>query len=1118
MAVTVKGIKDALSPQKTAASSSDGIAMQDGPNLANVGWIQVDDLFGAIQGRDGIKFTETPNGTNFTPGDKGLLTWDPVNDILLLGVGNGNSIPLGRGLEIRGKNIETTTIAKGSVVYVSGSDGTNSTIKLADASDDSTLGILCVTAEEITSNSIGRVILYGRLSGVNTTSWTPGTQLYLSTTPGIVTSTAPASPNNKVIIGIVIKQDTTEGIILVGVKSFEKLKNLSDVTLTDPIPDKSVLRYDLASGLWKDDALTDKANLSLVETMQGLGWIDETIKGNADDIQTLNDEKGVANGIATLDAAGKIPSTQLPVSAMEYKGNWDASTGVYPATPDTGDYWIVSVAGAVSGEDYDVGDAIIYDGSGWNHLNKIEIAEEVSLTSDLYTATDVKSALEEIAGSGRTTETVKGNADAIDAQASRIDSTNISLIQTKSDVNLLEKALQQGQGATLDFTGISIVPLDARATGRANPTVEGLTATNEVENGDFSDGTTGWVMYNTTGSLLIAGDYIKSSLTALAAAIGQTIVTVPENKYFIACIAKMESSAISDANFLQAKNAVGAEESEDISIGTTDTYCSTIMTGVVDRNFIGLGRSTTVQDIYIKKNSFVVLNLTSIFGAGNEPSEADCAKIFSYFDGTKSIQLPARVRSIGRNSWPLDVVTYDGEYYASASGAILPNSSRTRFSLVRVAPNTQYTLKAYNTTATNMEVTAWDRNGNYITYLALGVSTEKTFTTTDATFYIGVTFSSDAGNLDGSGIYFMLNLGSTALPYEPYTSDELYIADSTELRKVPAIADEIKVVNGELVKVQMVQSFAVSDAVFGDGLRESTLTKYFQYSTIGLTSSNSIPSTRIFSSILPVVSADDTYVISDNEGYSLNSAGVINIRILKTRLTNSGFTADVEGFNNWLKTLNFESFMYQLASPITTKLTTSGTLSAKKGGTVYLEHVIADAGKYTTEGTITKTAHPISSIEALYKIELDGSLTEITDAVVAGDGLSFTSASLSTDDLWHLIYSYDEPLSPEMTVNVLNNMIVPTTVSASTYTVLEGDHTILVSYTATGACTITIPSDLISDYVKLIIKDSGGNASVNNITIATEGAETIDGSASYTINTDNGKVQLVSDGSNLYVL
>ena len=74
----------------------------------------------------------------------------------------------------------------------------------------------------------------------------------------------------------------------------------------------------------------------------------------ADAINEIYAEKAVANGLASLDATGKVPASQLPVTAMEYKGAWNASTGSYPATPDTGDFWVVSVAGTVGAEDYDV--------------------------------------------------------------------------------------------------------------------------------------------------------------------------------------------------------------------------------------------------------------------------------------------------------------------------------------------------------------------------------------------------------------------------------------------------------------------------------------------------------------------------------------------------------------------------------------------------------------------------------------------------------------------------------------------------------------------------------------------------------------------------------------------
>lgn len=60
---------------------------------------------------------------------------------------------------------------------------------------------------------------------------------------------------------------------------------------------------------------------------------------------------GTANGIASLDENGRIPYSQLPESALEYKGNWNAETNEPPLSDGmegatSGDFYIVSVAGA----------------------------------------------------------------------------------------------------------------------------------------------------------------------------------------------------------------------------------------------------------------------------------------------------------------------------------------------------------------------------------------------------------------------------------------------------------------------------------------------------------------------------------------------------------------------------------------------------------------------------------------------------------------------------------------------------------------------------------------------------------------------------------------------------
>ena len=85
-------------------------------------------------------------------------------------------------------------------------------------------------------------------------------------------------------------------------------------------------------------------------------------------------DKGAANGVASLDSAGKVPASQLPNAIMSYKGTWDASTntptladGVGNADSDIGNVYRVSVAGTQdlgSGPiTFNVGDYVILNAS-----------------------------------------------------------------------------------------------------------------------------------------------------------------------------------------------------------------------------------------------------------------------------------------------------------------------------------------------------------------------------------------------------------------------------------------------------------------------------------------------------------------------------------------------------------------------------------------------------------------------------------------------------------------------------------------------------------------------------------------------------------------------------------
>jgi len=88
-------------------------------------------------------------------------------------------------------------------------------------------------------------------------------------------------------------------------------------------------------------------------------------------------------------------------------------------------------------------------------------------------------------------------------------------------------------------------------------------------------------------------------------------------------------------------------------------------------------------------------------------------------------------------------------------------------------------------------------------------------------------------------------------------------------------------------------------------------------------------------------------------------------------------------------------------------------------------------------------------------------------------------------------------------------------VNTATYTVTEQHSRLHVIYA--GACTITVPTALLTDNFVVLVKDGRGNASVDNITIVCEGGELIDGESSLIINADYAAVNLYSDTTNLFI-
>ncbi|MHA1749533.1 MAG: hypothetical protein ACTSYF_12910 [Promethearchaeota archaeon] len=104
--------------------------------------------------------------------------------------------------------------------------------------------------------------------------------------------------------------------------------------------------------------------------------------------------------------------------------------------------------------------------------------------------------------------------------------------------------------------------------------------------------------------------------------------------------------------------------------------------------------------------------------------------------------------------------------------------------------------------------------------------------------------------------------------------------------------------------------------------------------------------------------------------------------------------------------------------------------------------------------------------------------------------------------------------APNSRLQVNGSLAVKRTATATDYT--TAGETIIGVTDTSAARTITLASaDCVAGRI-IIIKDESGGAGTNNITVATQGTETIDGAATQTISTNYGVLRLYSDGNSWF--
>lgn len=216
-------------------------------------WVEGDTNFTNLQN---ATFTITDGTTPITNDLNSTLTLVPGANMLLTMDNTTKTITIDATAEDQrfvAYNNTGSTILKGSVVYVTGSQGSHPTIALAQANSEMTsAGTIGFAYTDISDATTGYVQTGGNLKQVNTLGLTEGVTIYLSdTTPGAYTTTKPTAPNHMVVLGWVITASASAGRIFIRVDNGYELDELHNVLITT-IANNDILKYNSSTGLWNN--------------------------------------------------------------------------------------------------------------------------------------------------------------------------------------------------------------------------------------------------------------------------------------------------------------------------------------------------------------------------------------------------------------------------------------------------------------------------------------------------------------------------------------------------------------------------------------------------------------------------------------------------------------------------------------------------------------------------------------------------------------------------------------------------------------------------------------------------------------------------------------------------
>lgn len=249
-------------------------------------------------------------------GTQGTLTWNTDEETLDLDL-DGPVLQLGQEVHIHVRNNTGSQITNGTPVMLTGTVGASGRLTIAamDGTDvNNEYKFLGFTTEDISAGTDGKVTHFGKVRGVNTSGFSDGDILWISTTVvGGLTTTEPSS-GLKLPVAIVI-DSAANGTLFVRHETSVGLHDLHEVVITTPA-DGEILQYNSSNSLWENQTFTE-AGFANVATSGAYS----DLSGTPTAVSAFTNDSGYLTANQTITFTGDATGTGSTSVALSLSAN-----------------------------------------------------------------------------------------------------------------------------------------------------------------------------------------------------------------------------------------------------------------------------------------------------------------------------------------------------------------------------------------------------------------------------------------------------------------------------------------------------------------------------------------------------------------------------------------------------------------------------------------------------------------------------------------------------------------------------------------------------------------------------------------------------------------------------